>query len=163
MCIRDRDCRLAVHLLGQRVAVEPFLNDPISSGQGILARFLVHEPKSSISTRQVSQEEWQRDQLTQSVLAFAEKIELLLTKSVQRNNDGDVDRPVLPWTMGASEACREYYNTVESKLENSRADDAIRSEFANKTHEQAARIAGCLLYTSPSPRDATLSRMPSSA
>ena len=26
-----------------------------------------------------------------------------------------------------------------------------------------ARIAGCLLYTSPSPRDATLSRMPSSA
>ena len=24
-------------------------------------------------------------------------------------------------------------------------------------------IAGCLLYTSPSPRDATLSRMPSSA
>ena len=27
----------------------------------------------------------------------------------------------------------------------------------------AARIEGCLLYTSPSPRDATLSRMPSSA
>ena len=26
-----------------------------------------------------------------------------------------------------------------------------------------SRIAGCLLYTSPSPRDATLSRMPSSA
>ena len=28
---------------------------------------------------------------------------------------------------------------------------------------QAGLIAGCLLYTSPSPRDATLSRMPSSA
>ena len=27
----------------------------------------------------------------------------------------------------------------------------------------AHRIKGCLLYTSPSPRDATLSRMPSSA
>ena len=27
----------------------------------------------------------------------------------------------------------------------------------------AARECGCLLYTSPSPRDATLSRMPSSA
>ena len=27
----------------------------------------------------------------------------------------------------------------------------------------AQRIKGCLLYTSPSPRDATLSRMPSSA
>ena len=28
---------------------------------------------------------------------------------------------------------------------------------------KVARITGCLLYTSPSPRDATLSRMPSSA
>ena len=31
----------------------------------------------------------------------------------------------------------------------------------NKT--LAAQLYGCLLYTSPSPRDATLSRMPSSA
>ena len=29
--------------------------------------------------------------------------------------------------------------------------------------EKAADAEGCLLYTSPSPRDATLSRMPSSA
>ena len=29
--------------------------------------------------------------------------------------------------------------------------------------EEEARLARCLLYTSPSPRDATLSRMPSSA
>ena len=28
---------------------------------------------------------------------------------------------------------------------------------------KAVRAGGCLLYTSPSPRDATLSRMPSSA
>ena len=32
-----------------------------------------------------------------------------------------------------------------------------------KTREQAADLIDCLLYTSPSPRDATLSRMPSSA
>ena len=31
------------------------------------------------------------------------------------------------------------------------------------TRELADQVAGCLLYTSPSPRDATLSRMPSSA
>ena len=29
--------------------------------------------------------------------------------------------------------------------------------------DQRADVLGCLLYTSPSPRDATLSRMPSSA
>ena len=32
-----------------------------------------------------------------------------------------------------------------------------------KTREKAVLARGCLLYTSPSPRDATLSRMPSSA
>ena len=35
----------------------------------------------------------------------------------------------------------------------------------NRMHEviPGAHVQGCLLYTSPSPRDATLSRMPSSA
>ena len=32
-----------------------------------------------------------------------------------------------------------------------------------KEHVQIWDVAACLLYTSPSPRDATLSRMPSSA
>ena len=32
-----------------------------------------------------------------------------------------------------------------------------------RTIAQASKIRHCLLYTSPSPRDATLSRMPSSA
>ena len=31
------------------------------------------------------------------------------------------------------------------------------------TNEQQIEFSNCLLYTSPSPRDATLSRMPSSA
>ena len=32
-----------------------------------------------------------------------------------------------------------------------------------KVEEALRNLEGCLLYTSPSPRDATLSRMPSSA
>ena len=32
-----------------------------------------------------------------------------------------------------------------------------------RDYDQILRVSGCLLYTSPSPRDATLSRMPSSA
>ena len=39
---------------------------------------------------------------------------------------------------------------------------AISEKFINATNGQIGLIA-CLLYTSPSPRDATLSRMPSSA
>ena len=38
----------------------------------------------------------------------------------------------------------------------------IREAVESATHKAAASYA-CLLYTSPSPRDATLSRMPSSA
>ena len=34
---------------------------------------------------------------------------------------------------------------------------------ANTTNEKVIRLDGCLLYTSPSPRDLSTSRMPSSA
>ena len=36
-------------------------------------------------------------------------------------------------------------------------------QLPDPTNSQAMYISTCLLYTSPSPRDATLSRMPSSA
>ena len=35
--------------------------------------------------------------------------------------------------------------------------------YSFKTFDGGGSLYGCLLYTSPSPRDATLSRMPSSA
>ena len=41
--------------------------------------------------------------------------------------------------------------------------DATHDYGAGNGGEKTIRIKGCLLYTSPSPRDATLSRMPSSA
>ena len=40
-------------------------------------------------------------------------------------------------------------------------DKKSREQFESRTHKRLIDI--CLLYTSPSPRDATLSRMPSSA
>ena len=39
----------------------------------------------------------------------------------------------------------------------------LMNVFPNKETAMKARAVVCLLYTSPSPRDATLSRMPSSA
>ena len=51
---------------------------------------------------------------------------------------------------------------VEELTRATRDLDAVRASFA--TADAALdRIQFCLLYTSPSPRDATLSRMPSSA
>ena len=42
------------------------------------------------------------------------------------------------------------------------APDTVLSK-ADKSYLSSKEIISCLLYTSPSPRDATLSRMPSSA
>ena len=47
-----------------------------------------------------------------------------------------------------------------------RARDAVKAEDfprAEMMYRKAIKYRPCLLYTSPSPRDATLSRMPSSA
>ena len=41
--------------------------------------------------------------------------------------------------------------------------ELITNSKVHSTHLNYIRINNCLLYTSPSPRDATLSRMPSSA
>ena len=46
---------------------------------------------------------------------------------------------------------------------NVREEDGTPSRRLELYKEVVDRIRSCLLYTSPSPRDATLSRMPSSA
>ena len=63
-------------------------------------------------------------------------------------------------------ASLQYIHGVGSK----RADDICKdlkidpsTRVNNLTNDEVAQIRNCLLYTSPSPRDATLSRMPSSA
>ena len=52
---------------------------------------------------------------------------------------------------------------VEENIHESDLDKFLREALAKEDYQQAVRLYYCLLYTSPSPRDATLSRMPSSA
>ena len=64
-------------------------------------------------------------------------------------SDADFNVDQLDWIINA------YKNTVER---------FTKSSFPQDPYEQLlGAIEACLLYTSPSPRDATLSRMPSSA
>ena len=57
--------------------------------------------------------------------------------------------------------------STESNLEVARAPDSVdvSIDLESITHRRLRPVLSisCLLYTSPSPRDATLSRMPSSA
>ena len=70
----------------------------------------------------------------------------------------------------------KYINTLEQKINyNFNNKDLLEealthSSFKNKSNSNQERleflgdrVLGCLLYTSPSPRDRTRSRMPSSA
>jgi predicted dehydrogenase len=41
--------------------------------------------------------------------------------------------------------------------------ESMAADFGGKVYETAEQIIACLLYTSPSPRDRTRSRMPSYA
>jgi len=138
-----RDYRLTVHLQGQRVAVAPFLNDPMSTGQGILAQFLVHEPASTIGTRMRSSSEWNTHQITPGVREFADRVKALLKRAARRNKEGFVVRAALQMSPDASELLREFFNEIEENL----SDGGLlagKSDLANKAHENAARIAGVL-------------------
>ena len=61
-------------------------------------------------------------------------------------------------------SCRSQ---IAERLLREEADDKFEVFSAgsnpSRLHPAAVKVMACLLYTSPSPRDATLSRMPSSA
>ena len=64
-------------------------------------------------------------------------------------------------TVNANPLARQYFNQGVEKYEAGNSQGAI-ADFT-KAIEINPQYTICLLYTSPSPRDATLSRMPSSA
>ena len=53
--------------------------------------------------------------------------------------------------------------SLESELESKAGEKPSRDQLAKASGLSSMQLKRCLLYTSPSPRDATLSRMPSSA
>ena len=52
---------------------------------------------------------------------------------------------------------------IRLKAFDHRVLDTSTLEIVNTAKRTGAQVKGCLLYTSPSPRDGLLSRMPSSA
>ena len=62
-----------------------------------------------------------------------------------------------------SDTCNKRTWAQEKAAGKENITKAINKELKSDTGDYASVRRGCLLYTSPSPRDATLSRMPSSA
>ena len=66
-----------------------------------------------------------------------------------------VDRTNLSWVTPLSSPDQSYKNSINTLRK--RVHDLVRN------NNYAAQAISCLLYTSPSPRDLSTSRMPSSA
>ena len=58
---------------------------------------------------------------------------------------------------------KEIKLAKERLLEQAEAEEELGLSFRDGGPKQEIKITDCLLYTSPSPRDGLLSRMPSSA
>ena len=61
------------------------------------------------------------------------------------------------------EFCQGSEGKTEAVINPATEEEIARVPHASRSDIERALNASCLLYTSPSPRDATLSRMPSSA
>ena len=72
--------------------------------------------------------------------------------------------PPKPVDIEENKESRQAYRRACAEVHNLQAQEFRKSCRTRMTMEAVARFKDrCLLYTSPSPRDATLSRMPSSA
>ena len=58
---------------------------------------------------------------------------------------------------------REFEKFLSEHPEYQLKVDEVRNAISTMNQAPDLKVSSCLLYTSPSPRDATLSRMPSSA
>ena len=80
----------------------------------------------------------------------------IITK-LPRYSDGEIDRAFMREIQRGFE--------IEKRTEKDRVAQARKEakQEQGKTHPVLGKCVACLLYTSPSPRDGLLSRMPSSA
>ena len=79
---------------------------------------------------------------------------LALTACVSNPITGRQQAMVVSDEQAAAESSQSYTQLI---------GEASKSQTLDDDPAQLARIKACLLYTSPSPRDRTRSRMPSSA
>ena len=99
--------------------------------------------------------------------AVALKEHFILERIAEEENIEDAPQDYEMEIMKLAVQQRESPRRIRSRLERSGQMDALRNMIIERKViemiTENATISGCLLYTSPSPRDLSTSRMPSSA
>jgi hypothetical protein len=134
--------RLAAHLMVQPIAARPLLSDPIASGQGFLARFLITEPPSAIGTRLRQTGDNVADV---AIVAASERLSAILAQPfpTSENNSKELSPRALPLSPEAKKLLFGYYLATEQAQAQGGDLEQVKS-FASKSPEQAARLAGVL-------------------
>lgn len=134
--------RLAAHLMVQPVAARPLLADPVASGQGFLARFLITEPPSAIGTRLGNTG---GGVANVAIVAAHERLSSILAQELPTSESNPQE--LAPRAMSLSAEAKEllfgYYQATE-RAQAPGGDLEQVTSFASKSPEQAARIAGVL-------------------
>ena len=134
--------RLATHLMVQPVAARPLLADPIASGQGFLARFLITEPPSAIGTRLAQTGANVADV---AIIAASSRLSEVLCQPMPTSeaSEQELEPRALTLSPEAKELLFKYYAATEVAQAKGGDLEHVKS-FASKSPEQAARIAGVL-------------------
>ena len=172
MCIRDRlyIVRVPEHKANQKLPVFIFLHGNGGNARGAMDGFMRRHPTLSSKFIMVFAEGYQKswniisERSKADDLGFIEEIIKTLTAF---ENVKPKDFSIMGNSNGAALVNQL---AIESKLPNIRNYVSAVSPLNSYQHDGKNFKAkgddnnyNCLLYTSPSPRDATLSRMPSSA
>lgn len=135
--------RLCSHLMLQPVLAEQLLGDEVMLGQGILARFLIAWPESTVGTRTYVPRSPLADPGMQR---YCHKLAELLALPLPVD-DTDPVQPLrpreLPLTDDAAAAWVAYANEIECEQGPDGTHRQVQP-WASKSAEQALRIAGVL-------------------
>ena len=148
MCIRDRFVAEKFKLSDTQIFVNPMKE---KQGQPEVRGIALDKNQVQVSFRKLPD----RPGVAASIcLALAEN-NLIFDTIVQSERISSLKTKDISFTMNKQdrEKANLVFEALTSKLPGSYIEDG----------PAIAKVSTCLLYTSPSPRDATLSRMPSSA
>ena len=131
--------RLSMHLMVQHNIATTFLSDTVLQDQGLLSRFLVTAPVSTIGTRMKREVKTKSEE---NLKQFCAKLsEILNTKlSLKINCINELEPRKVTLSIDAIDQYHDYADQVESLMGASGKFESIRG-FANKLPEHALRLA----------------------
>jgi hypothetical protein len=132
--------RLSIHLMVQPIVAALVLSDPLMQQQGLMARFLVVQPRSIAGSRLYNDKDPNEQQ---SVIRYRQRLAELLSLAPQIDEHGGLALPSLTLEDAARVLWVQCYNEIEKKLAAGQPLDVIRPTAA-KMAENILRIAGVL-------------------